>query len=179
MLTVNWHGVVRHLLMDVTESGCMMAGLQFDGLVAMLKHFVETPIPPQDGVDTEPLMLAEAVSRDEETREEMLAERQAEVTAARAASRRVDYLVTGKHHRPPTKPKPTRTKERCGNALSSAVSRHTRGDSMLLLLLLLLLHDAPYRAHVSARSRLPRREDTALLLPLTRTPTLMTSSYHK
>lgn len=110
--------------MDVTESGCMMAGLQFDGLVTMLKHFVETPIPPQDGVDTEPLMLAEAVSRDEETREEMLADRQAEVTAARAASRRVYYLVTGKQHKPPNQKK-TNKREMC-NAVSCGLSAYTR-----------------------------------------------------
>jgi hypothetical protein len=70
VLTVNWHGVVRHLLMDVTESSCLIAGMEFPGLVAMLQHFVENPIPPQDGVDSEPLVLGEPVSSDAEEREE-------------------------------------------------------------------------------------------------------------
>lgn len=87
VLTVNWTGVVRHLLMDITNDGCMMAGMQFPGLVAMLQHFVEHAIPPQDGVDAEPLQLGDAISRDEETREAVLAEKQVGAAAARQASR--------------------------------------------------------------------------------------------
>lgn len=87
VLTVNWTGVVRHLLMDITNDGCMMAGMQFPGLVAMLQHFVEHAIPPLDGVDAEPLQLGDAISRDEETREAVLAEKQVGAAAARQASR--------------------------------------------------------------------------------------------
>ena len=112
VLSVNWHGIPRHMRLMTDLGGCRISNLTFDSVCEAITHFETTPFPIDSRMisdNPQPLTLSFGISRDlneREARRVLIAQaRQARRVAAEAEALRMRERNAAQDFPPPVAPR--------------------------------------------------------------------------